>query len=165
MLRVYESTVSCNAGWGCLTNPHSRFNPCITEHTSHCLPDAYFVATSFVFCKVIKLVAIVWWETDFKMMTTNILRNDPVTNTMIDSKTDSMTDRRHDLPPDQDQDHGYDHDQKTNMFIAVSYSCNVFFSLSAASFQLNVQCCFDAYSGRISGPAWGASYGNIRETW
>ena len=61
------------------------------------------------------------------MMTTNILRNDPVTNTMIDSKTDSMTDRRHDLPPDQDQDHGYDHDQKTNMFIAVSYSCNVFF--------------------------------------
>ena len=85
------------------------------------------------------------------MMTTNILRNDPVTNTMIDPKTDSMTDRRHDLPPDQEQGHGYD--QNKNMLISVSYSCYVFFSLSASSFQVNVECCFDAYSGSISGPA------------
>ena len=39
----------------CMTNPHSRFNPCITSHTSHCLSDAYFVATfcllSFATCK------------------------------------------------------------------------------------------------------------------
>ena len=69
-----------------------------------------------------------WWETHFKMMTTNILLNDPATNTMVDPKTDSMTDRRHDLPPDQEQGHGYD--QNKNMLISVSYSCYVFFSVS-----------------------------------
>ena len=31
----------------CMTNPHSRFNPCITAHTSHCLSAAYFVPPTF----------------------------------------------------------------------------------------------------------------------